>query len=168
MRPKMWLRVRLVLAVLFVSVLGVGVAASPAHAAFGGVCSGDAFCLYQWTGLGAQVEGNRWQSSYYNITNNHGGCINLAGATWANGTLVNDNSGSIMWKTQSSGYTQYAITVFNWTNCNTSGQWEVIGYLGSAGSQFSLDNLNNYDYSDSGSSISLYHTITSIGIRRVL
>lgn len=168
MLDKLWSRVRLMLAAVFVGVLGVGVSASPANAAFGGLCAADAFCLYQWTGLGAQVAGNRWQSSYDNFLLNHGGCINMAGATWANGTPVDNNSGSIMWRTVSSGYTQYAITVFNWANCNTSGQWEVIGYLGSAGSQYSLDNLTHYDYSDSGSSISLYHTISSVGIRRVL
>lgn len=161
-------KLRLLLASLFAAALMVVSTPAPALAAFGGVCAGDSFCLYQWTGLGAQVEGNRWQTSYYNVINNHGGCINLGSAAWANGTLVNNNSGSIMWKTQSSGYTQYAITVFNWVNCNTDGQWEVIGYLGAAGTQYTLDNLTNYDYGDSGSSLTLYHTITSIGIRRVL
>lgn len=141
---------------------------APAQAAFGGICNGNAFCLYQWVGYGAQVEGNRWQSSYYNITVNHGGCLNLGNAAWANGTLVKNNSGSIMWKTVDSGWEQYAITVFNWDNCNTSGEWEVIGYLGGALSQYGLDNLTNYDYSDSGSGMTLYHTINSIGIRRVL
>src|SRR6185503_16165326 len=76
---------------------------------------------------------------------------------------------SLMWYTQSSGYTQYAITVFNWANCNTSGQWKVIGYLGAAGSTFNMDNLNNYTYqSPAGSTLKLYHTITSIGIRCVI
>ena len=162
-----WLkRLAVVVAAAFTLTAAAGVA--PAQAAFGGVCSGNAFCLYQWTGLGAQVENDRWQSSYTNIINNHGGCINLAGATWDNGTPVNDNSGSLMWKTVDSGYTQYAITVFNWTNCNTSGQWEVIGYLGGALTMYSLDNLHDYHYGDSGSSIELYHTITSIGIRCVV
>lgn len=142
--------------------------ATPAQAAFGGLCSANSFCLYQWTGLGAQVENNRWQSSYGNFIGHSGGCIDLSGPTWANGTPVNNNSGSLMWRTTVGGWEQYAITVFNWANCNTAGQWEVIGYLGSAGSQFSYDNLSNYDYSDSGSAITLYHTISSISIRRVL
>jgi len=152
-------------------VVGFGLAATatPAQAAFGGYCAADAFCAYQWTGLGAQVEGDRWQSTYFNFTVAHDGCINLAGATWDNGTPVNDNTGSLMWYTQSSGYTQYAITVFNWANCNTSGQWKVIGYLGAAGSTFNMDNLNNYTYqSPAGSTLKLYHTITSIGIRCVI
>lgn len=159
------------LAVVFAAalILTGGAATAPAHAAFGGVCNGNAFCAYQWTGLGAQVANDRWQSSYTNIINNHGGCINLAGATWDNGTAVNDNTGSLMWNTVDSGYDQYAITVFNWANCNTSGQWKVIGYLGGALSMYSLDNLNNYTYqSPPGTTMKLYHTITSIGIRCVI
>lgn len=147
--------------------MALGIGAAPAQAAFGGVCAGNAFCLYQWTGLGAQVEGNRWQTSYANLEGS-GGCITLGSAKWANGTNVGNNSGSIMWKTTSGIWEQYAITVFNWDGCNTAGQWEVIGYAGSAGTQWSLDNLNNYAYSDSGSSIKLYHTISSIGFRCVI
>jgi hypothetical protein len=167
MRDKMWLRVRLALAVLFAAVLGAGGLANPAQAAFGGTCATNAFCLYQWTGLGAQVAGDRWQSSYTNIIVNHGGCLNLGSATWDNGTPVNDNTGSAMVNTGSNGgaYTQYAVTLFNWTNCNTSGQWKVIGYLGD-NTSYALDNFNNYLYNNS--SISLYHTVTSIGIRCVI
>lgn len=156
---------RLALAGLLAAMLGAVSFVSPASAAFGGVCASNSFCLYQWTGLGAQVEGNRWQSSYNNIISGDG-CLTLGSAAWANGTLVTDNSGSIMWKTTVGGYEQYAITVFNWQNCNASGPFKVIGYLGSAGSQYSLDNLNNYTYSNS--TIKLYHTITSIGIRCVI
>jgi hypothetical protein len=168
MLDKLGFRVRVTLAALFAAMLGAVGFVQPAQAAFGGICNGNAFCLYQWVGYGAQVEGNRWQSSYYNIVVNHGGCLNLGSATWANGTPVKNNSGSIMWKTVDSGWEQYAITVFNWDNCNTSGEWEVIGYAGGALSQYGLDNLTQYDYSDSGSSMTLYHTINSIGIRCVI
>lgn len=151
----------------FVMALGVSLSgAAPAQAAFGGVCAGNSICLYQWTGLGAQVEGDRWQSSYNNIISNHGGCLNLGNATWDNGTLVRDNSGSLMWKTTVSGYQNYAITVFNWAGCNSSGPFRVIGYAGSAGSQYSLDHLGNYLYNNNNpTNTTLYHTISSIGIR---
>lgn len=159
-----------ILAALTALALALGlsmVTASPAQAAFGGVTAANSISFYQWTGLGAQVEGDRWQTSYSNIIN-AGGCLNLAG-TWANGTSRNDNTGSAMWKTTVSGYEQYAITVFNWSNCNAAGQFKVIGYLGSAGSQFSIDNLNDVTYSNpAGTTMKLYHTITSIGIRCVI
>jgi hypothetical protein len=144
--------------------LGLSLAGpAPAQAAFGGVCANNSFCLYQWTGLGAQVANNRWQSSYNNIIGGDG-CLTLGSAAWANGTLVTDNSASIMWKTTVSGYENYAITVFNWQGCNAAGPFKVIGYLGSANTQYSLDNLNNYVYSNA-TQYKLYHTISSIGIR---
>ncbi|MET0416530.1 MAG: hypothetical protein ABW022_10975 [Actinoplanes sp.] len=154
------------LAALFIA-LGISVApASPAQAAFGGVCADNAVCLYQWTGLGAEVAGNRWQSSFNNIINS-GGCLNITNAAkWANGTYVSDNSASLMYRVgNTSTYHPYYITVFNWANCQTGGGSKGMGYL-APNTQYSLDNLNNYYYTfPQVGPHKLYHTITSIEIR---
>lgn len=148
--------------------LGLSLAgAAPAHAAFGGVTADNSISLYQWTGLGAQVEGNRWQTSFTNVINNHGGCINIAPAKWANNTPVADNSASLMWRVGAStqAYSRFTIRVFNWANCNGGGGSKGMGYL-APGTQYSLDNLNNYYYPDpSVGPYKLYRTISSIQIR---
>ncbi len=159
MGDKMWLRVRLVLAALFVGLLGVGAAASPAQAASGGACSLNSFCLYQWTDFGTQVANDRWQTSFANILGHSNRCINIPPATWANGTGVSDNSGSMAWY-GSATWGTYSIAYFNWTNCQTGGGWGETGYLTGGGN---LSNLNSYVY-PTAPSISLYHTITSIQI----
>ena len=143
--------------------LVIGTTATPAQAAFGGVCANNSICLYQWTGLGAQVAGNRWQSSFSNIIYNHNGCLNLAGATWANGTLVNDNSGSLMYVV-TGGYSNYAIRIYDWVNCNFSGPSRNIGYAAD-NTTYAMDNLNDYLFSNNNpTGKSPYHNITSIGI----
>lgn len=154
------------LSALFLA-LGLSLAgATPAHAAFGGVTADNSISLYQWTGLGAQVAGNRWQTSFSNVINNHGGCINIGAATWANGTPVADNSGSLMYKIgNTSTYHPYYVRVFNWANCNGGGGSKGLGYL-APNYQYSLDDLNSYFYtSPQIGPYKLFHTISSIEIR---
>lgn len=162
MRNKFGLRVRVTLAALFAAVLGAGAAVSPAQAAYGGTCAANAICLYQGVGFWTQVAGDRWQSSFNNIINN-GGCLNLGNAAWDNGTLVRDNSGSLMW-TATSGYSNYAIRVYDWVNCNFSGPSRNIGYAAN-NTTYNMDNLNEYLFSNNNpNGFPLYHRITSIGI----
>jgi hypothetical protein len=142
--------------------------ATPAHAAFGGVTADNSISLYQWTGLGAEVAGNRWQTSFNNVIA-QGGCLNIGGATWANGTKVADNSASLMYRVgNTSAYSAYTIRVFNWANCNGGGGSKYMGYL-AANTQYTLDNLNNYYYTEPQvGPHKLYHTITSVQVRNPL
>lgn len=160
-------RIKLVLAGFIVSLLalaGVAVGGTPALAAFGGACSANAFCLYQWENLEGPTAGHRWQSSYQNFVNHSGGCINLTGATWDNGDPVSDNSGSAMFTTGANGgyWAGYAITVYNWVNCNAAGQYRLLSYASdnTSGAWNGLNQLK-YDYPP-GTTMNLYHTITSI------
>jgi len=161
---QLFKKIGMVLVATLMSIgLSVGLGAAPANAAFGGVCANNSICLYQWTGLGAQVEGNRWQSSFNNIINYHNGCLNLGSATWANGTPVNDNAGSLMYVV-TSGYSNYAIRIYDWVNCNFSGPSRNIGYAAN-NTTYSMDNLNYYLFSNNNpNGYSPYHRITSIGI----
>ena len=155
-------RIMAALAAIVVAV-GLTVApAAPARAAYGGTCATNAICLYQGVGLWTQVAGDRWQSSFNNIINN-GGCLNLGNAAWDNGTLVRDNSGSLMYVV-GSGYSNYAIRVYDWVNCNFSGPSRNIGYAAN-NTTYTMDNLNNYLFSNNNpNGFPLYHRITSIGI----
>ena len=141
MRDMIWQRVRITLTALFVALLGAtgaAVVATPAQAAFGGNCATNSICLYQWTGFGAQVAGDRWQSSFNNIIS-QGGCLNVYSAYWDNGTAINNNSGSLMYVV-SSGYANYAIRVYDWENCNASGPSRGIGYAAN-NTTYPMDNL---------------------------
>lgn len=144
--------------------------AAPAQAVYAGTCATNSFCLYPWTGYGAPAAGDRWQTSYNNVINYHGGCINIGSATWDNGTPVADNSASLMFNTGSgSTYAGYYIRVFNWANCNGGGGSKGLGYAGSNGYIYQLSNLDSYYYTDPQvGPYKLYHTITSIQIRNPL
>lgn len=157
------MRTRLV-AALATALLAVGISlpgATPALAAAGGTCSANSFCLYQWVDFGAQVAGNRWQSSLNNIYSHANHCLNLAPATWSNGTPVNDNSGSLQWRVTQQLWVGHTIEVFNWVNCNPDGGF---GYWipSSATSSYSSSNLSDLTWI--GSSITLYHSVTSIAV----
>jgi len=135
--------------------------ATPALAAAGGTCSENSICLYQWTNFGAQVSGDRWQSSLYNINIHPGSCLNLAPAAWDNGTPVNDNSGSLQWRINQDLWVGHTILVYNWVNCNNSGGfgfWSV----NSSSASYSNANLSSITWINSDST--LYHTITSIAV----
>lgn len=157
------MRTRL-LALLAIAVLAVGISlsgASPALAAAGGTCSQNSFCLYQWIDYGAQVSGDRWQSSLYNINIHPNHCLNLSPATWANGTPVNDNSGSLQWRVNQDVWVGHTILVYNWINCNQDGGfgfWTV----DSNPDAYSISNLSNITWVNNN--ITLYHTITSIAV----
>jgi hypothetical protein len=150
---------KLFAALVVAATLGLLGVAQPAQAASGGACSNNAFCLYQWADFGAQVANDRWQTSFNNINNHANRCINIPPATWANGTGVADNSGSMAWN-GSAEWADWSIAYFNWTNCQTGGGWGETGYLSGGGN---LYNLSAYVY-PSKPTISLYHTITSIQI----
>lgn len=110
----------LMAALLFVSLLFTG--GSPALAAAGGNCTSGGFvCLYQWLNRGAQVSGNRWQSSMSNIYAHSNHCVSLLSpvATWANGTEVYHNSGSYM-QTSTSAYGNYFVYLWGNSNCTGS------------------------------------------------
>lgn len=144
--------------------LAVGISlsgATPASAAAGGTCSENAFCLYQWVDYGAQVAGDRWQSSLTNIYNHPEHCLNLAPATWDNGTAVNDNSGSLQWRVNQQLWAGHTIEIYNWINCNPDGGfgfWTVP----SANSSDGISNLTTRQWVNN--SITLYHTVTSIAV----
>ncbi|GIM97333.1 peptidase inhibitor family I36 protein [Paractinoplanes toevensis] len=150
---------------LFATVLlGVGVSlsgAAPALAAAGGTCSANSFCLYQWTGFGAQVAGDRWQTSLSNIYNHPNHCLNIAPATWDNGTAVADNSGSLQWRVNQDLWVGRTIEVFNWVNCNPGGGWGF-WFPESVGSSYSNSNLSTLKWVQTD--ITLYHTITSVAV----
>jgi len=159
------MRTRL-LALLTAALLAVGVGLAdptPALAADGGDCSANSFCLYQWMDLGAPVAGKRWQSSLQNIYNHSGHCLSIPPATWANGDNVSDNSGSLEWYFDRDLWGSAAIAVYNWTGCNPGGGSFYISNNNpgpiSGGAIF---NLSDYYYPQT--SISLYHTITSISV----
>lgn len=158
-------RIKLMLALAVASILGaLSFGVAPAQAAFGGACAGNSFCLYQWKDLDGPTAGSRWQSSYTNIYNHSGHCLNIPAATWANGDPVSDNSASAMLTTNANGgaWSGYSITMFNWTNCNSAGQWKVLDYLGDNTSDAWNDLAAiKYQY-PSGSTMTLYHTVTSI------
>lgn len=144
---------------------------APAQAAFGGTCAANSFCLYPWTGLGAPVAGDRWQSSISNIANHTDGgvqgCLNLGSATWNNGTPVNDNAASAMVNMTSTGnhWAYYTLDTYNWANCNAAGQSGHLTYLPD-GHLEGWDNLNNEGYDlPAGTTMKMYHTITSIRVR---
>lgn len=149
---------------LFATVLmavGIGLSgANPAQAAAGGTCAMNSFCLYQWTNYGAQVSGDRWQSSLNNIHNHPAHCLNLSPATWNNGTPVNDNSGSVQWR--ANAQTSYGqIMVFNWINCNPNGGWAMLMAAGNW-DEYNYNNLSTLTWTGTNTNVSLYHTITSI------
>jgi hypothetical protein len=154
------------LAAVLMTVGAVSVA-SPAQAAYGGTTAWNSFSLYQWTGLGAQYEGDRWQTSYQNVINN-GGCLNVSGS-WINGTAKNNNTASFMFRTSGSAYAGYTLRVYDWPNCNDNGFSRYISYLGGDGYQNITSNLNDWWYNDPYSgSIKLNRTISSIKIRNPL
>ena len=155
---------RRVLALFATAVLSVTVGlfgAAPAQAAAGGACAQNAICLYQWVDYGAQVSGNRWQSSLQNIYDHPNHCLNLSPATWANGTPVNNNSGSLQWKTNSVWWQYSIIGVYDSANCAGAGLslgWQV----DTVPDQYNYNNLNNLKFYNS--SVPLYHNITSIQV----
>lgn len=151
------------LAMLTALTLGVTVGAAPAQAVYAGTCATNAICFYPWINFGGQASGDRWQSSFNNIVNYNGGCVNLYGATWDNGQPVNNNSGSLMY-VSSSGYDDYVIRLYDWENCNGSGPNLLMAYAGTAETHKFAD-LRNLDFS--GTISPLYHRVTSIKIYRL-
>jgi hypothetical protein len=147
--------------------VGVGLAnPTPAHAAFGGDCSRNSFCLYQWKDQGTQVAGNRWQTSLQNIYNHPGHCLSIPPAKWANGTSVSDNSGSLALSFDKNQWGSAIITIYNWTGCNPGGG----SYYFSQDTEFPhpygggiMFDLSLHVYPQT--SITFYHTITSISVR---
>jgi hypothetical protein len=125
----------------------------------------NAFCLYQWRDRGTQVAGNRWQSSLQNIYNHPGHCLNIPPAKWANGTSVSDNSGSLQYRLDESQWGSAIITVYNWTGCNPGGgsyYFQNDREGPGPGSGLVIFNLSVERYPQT--SITLYHTITSISV----
>jgi hypothetical protein len=157
MRTRLFALLATVLLAAGVSLSG----ATPALAAAGGTCSPNSFCLYQWTGCGAQVAGDRWQSSLYNIYNHPNHCLNIPPATWDNGTPVADNSGSLQWRVNQDLWAGHTIVVYNWANCNQGGGW-AFWVPESSGSSYSNANLSSLTWIQTN--ITLYHTITSIAV----
>jgi hypothetical protein len=151
-------------ALLATALLAAGISlsgATPAAAAAGGTCNENSICLYQWINRGAQVSGDRWQSSLYNINSHLGHCLNLSPAAWDNGTPVADNSGSLQWRVNQDLWLGHTILIYNWVNCNNDGGfgfWSV----NSVPSSYSIDNLSTITWV--GNNISPYHTITSIAV----
>lgn len=133
--------------------LGLGLAATPALAADGGTCSSPGYvCLYQWENLGAQVAGDHWQSSMYNLRIHSNNCVSLLSpiARWNNGTEVYHNSGSMV----ISGGGAYGAFIYMWTGSNCTGTF----------ASFRSDQVWQInDLHDAG----IYHTIGSIQYRVV-
>lgn len=74
-------------------------------------------CLWQWVNFG----GDRWESTLTNLWNV--GCISLNNpvAYWDNGTLVNDNSGSMGFNNSGGAWGNYRAYMYNWAYCNGGG-----------------------------------------------
>lgn len=151
-------------ALLATALLAVGISlsgATPAMAAAGGTCNQNSICLYQWINFGAQISGDRWQSSLYNINTHPNHCLNLSPAAWANGTPVNDNSGSLQWRINQDLWVGHTIFIYNWVNCNNEGGF---GFWGIDSNHDSLSWADlHYDHW-ALNTIPLYHTITSIAV----
>lgn len=111
---------RRALALLVASItatLGLGTLASPAKAALADCQPGvEVICLWQNINYGA----GRWQSSFYNITNYHNGCINLHPYGYNNGDPVYDTSASLAIRA-AVGSTNYFVKIYEWQFCNESG-----------------------------------------------
>jgi hypothetical protein len=156
-------------ALLAAALLAVGIGIvkpTPALAADGGKCSMNSFCLYQWRDFGAQVAGDRWQSTLQNIYNHPNHCVNIPPAKWANGTSVADNSGSAQYNLDVDEWGSAVITVYNWAGCNPGGgsyYFQNDRDTPGPGSGAFYYNLNVYTYPRT--SITLYHSITSISVR---
>ena len=151
---------------LFASALlaaGISVSgATPAHAAFGGTCAENSFCLYQWVDFGTQIPDDRWQTSLYNISIHQQRCLNIAPINWNNGTPVNDNSASMVIRVNGATWANHTIEVFNWVNCNPDGGYDYFTATSTDWS-YTVSNLNNLLYLRA-SDIHLYHTITSVAV----
>lgn len=135
--------------------------AKPAFAAPLHGCPDNNICFYQNNNFMAE----RWQSSYSNVFHSSAGgvnnCLNLAPANWSNGTNVEDNtSGSVFNAVDEIPWNQYWIVLYNWVNCNADGQYSLFDTVGG-----SAGYLSQWHYfTNNSANISLYHTITSIGL----
>lgn len=127
---------------------------SPASAADGGACAARSVCLYQWVGYGAQVAGNRWQSSLTNIYNHTNGCLTLGSATWANGTPVSANSAGIR-ITGDYSWDGWNIVLFDGNGCTGA-----VKHI-SLGGPYNVSDLHNISTSAGGN---WYHRIRSFQI----
>lgn len=125
-------------------------------------CSDNVFCQYQNITYGA----GRWQTSFNNIHASVSGgvssCLNVAPATWSNGTPVADNtSGFVINGLNSAPWNLYWIIVYNWVNCNPSGQYSLFDTVGPG----LIPNYSSWNYfTNNPTNISLYHTVTSVGL----
>lgn len=142
---------------LIIALLGVS---APVQAAPYLGCNDSSVCLTQ----ARNFQQNMWQSSLNNVhLHTSGGvssCLNLAPATWANGTPVTDNSGSVIVNNRTdAAWTQYNVYLFNWVNCNPGGGYDF--YTG--GSLMSVPYLDQHFFIGAPS-ISEYHAFTSVGL----
>lgn len=138
---------------LLLSLFMVGPTPALANTAFG--CPDDYVCLYQWVNFGA----DRWQSSFYNLSIHTNGCVSLWSplATWDNGTVVHDNSGSLIVNGSGAYSRNVHISVFGWDHCNSNGgisSFNANWYTG-------ISDLNTLPI---GNGINAYHNIASIQI----
>lgn len=153
---------RKLLAAMLAGLLGTTALVSPAKAnsiyGCGSATVDNVICLFQNTNYGA----GKWISSFQNIYNHPGNCLNISPAQWPNGTPVNDNSWALVVNgdgTPTNVWRYYDIYIFNWINCNVDGGVDVFP----GASESWIPNLTCCYYVNHPN-ISLRQTITSIAL----
>jgi hypothetical protein len=141
-----------------VSLLALGLTPGVANASTVNGCAEDAVCLFQWINYG----GDKWQSSFYNISIHGGQCLNILPATWSNGTAVTNNSASMV-VNGSGAYSQsVSVSLYINANCQYTAGGGVASY--NANWATSRSNLSNVAV---GGGANAYHNYESISINVV-
>jgi len=153
-------KIRMALAILATSALGVLGMAAPAQASSWHNCPDDTICLYQWVNYGAPAGAANpgWKSSFHNLIYGNAGCINLTqpAAYWPNGTKVWDNSASLVVNGSGAYGQQDGVSFYNSLNCNSSTGVTSVNANWLTGYSDLHDVPMGYGYY-------AYHTIASIG-----
>lgn len=151
------MKIRRILAALSLSTLAVFGLDAPAQANTVHGCAENTVCLMQNTNYGLST----WSNSFNWIYQKPNNCLDIGNVNhWPNGTLINNNSWSLVVNGDPSPtnvWSHYTIYIFNLPNCNVDGGVDTFPGSGES----SIPNLSCCYYVNN-TGVSLRQTISSM------